>query len=58
LNIFEWVRDHLAADEIGMYPDARHIRELTDDYQSLYEFLSAGANRRGETGAALVPAEA
>lgn len=41
----KWVRDHLAADEIGMYLDARHVCELSDEYMSLYEFLSAEVNK-------------
>jgi len=36
----QWVRDHLAMDEIGMYLEAQHICEKTDEYDSLYDFMS------------------
>ena len=36
----QWVRDHLALDEIGMYLDAQHIVDKTKEYDSLYEFLN------------------
>ncbi|MGB9735753.1 MAG: xylulokinase [bacterium] len=36
----QWVRDHLALDEIGMYLDARHIVDKNKEYESLYEFLN------------------
>jgi xylulokinase len=36
----QWVRDHLALDEIGMYLDAQHIVDKNKEYDSLYEFLN------------------
>ncbi|MCL4557043.1 MAG: FGGY-family carbohydrate kinase [Deltaproteobacteria bacterium] len=36
----QWVRDHLALDEIGMYLDAKHIADKNTEYESLYEFLN------------------
>lgn len=36
----EWVRDHLALDEIDLYLTHRHIADDPEsDYESLYEFL-------------------
>lgn len=35
----QWVRDHLALDEIGIYLEAQHVVEKTIEYNSLYEFL-------------------
>ncbi len=36
----EWVRDHLALDEIGVYLDKRHVADDPEsEYESLYEFL-------------------
>lgn len=36
----EWVRDHLALDEIGVYLDSRHVaNDPESEYESLYEFL-------------------
>jgi xylulokinase len=35
----QWVRDHLALDEIGVYLEAQHICEKNDEYNSLYDFL-------------------
>ncbi len=35
----QWVRDHLALDEIGMYLDAHHVVEKNQEYSSLFEFL-------------------
>jgi xylulokinase len=35
-----WVRDHLALDEIGMYLNAKHIVEKTDEFNSLFDYLS------------------
>lgn len=36
----EWVRDHLALDEIGVYLDGRNIADDPEsEYESLYEFL-------------------
>ena len=36
----QWVRDHLALDEIGMYLNAKHIVDENERYESLYEFLN------------------
>lgn len=36
----QWVRDHLALDEIGMYLDAKHIADKNAQYESLYEYLN------------------
>ncbi|HRZ28125.1 MAG TPA: FGGY-family carbohydrate kinase [Spirochaetota bacterium] len=36
----QWVRDHLALDEIGMYLEAKHVCEMNDVYESLYDFLN------------------
>lgn len=35
----KWVRDHLALDEIGIYLDATHIVDKTQEYASLFEYL-------------------
>jgi len=37
----EWVKDHLALDEIGIYLEKKHItEEYESKYTSLYEFLT------------------
>lgn len=37
----EWVRDHLALDEIGIYLEKRHVAEgYESTYTSLYDYLS------------------
>jgi xylulokinase len=36
----QWVRDHLALDEIGVYLRARHVAEKNKEYESLYDFLN------------------
>jgi xylulokinase len=36
----QWVRDHLALDEIGMYLNAKNIVDSEAKYNSLYEFLN------------------
>ena len=39
---FEWVKDHLALDEIGVYLEKKNIAESVDRvYESLYDYLSA-----------------
>ncbi len=39
---FEWVKDHLALDEIGVYLEKKNITDGTDRaYESLYDYLSA-----------------
>jgi xylulokinase len=37
----KWVRDHMALDEIGMYLEAQHVVEKTQEYNSLFDFLNA-----------------
>lgn len=38
---FEWVKDHLALDEIGIYLKKNHVAEDTESqYTSLYDYLS------------------
>ncbi|MBN1534895.1 MAG: FGGY-family carbohydrate kinase [Spirochaetes bacterium] len=37
----QWVRDHLALDEIGMYLEAQHIVEKTKEYESLFDFMNS-----------------
>jgi xylulokinase len=36
----QWVRDHLAMDEIGVYLQAQHIGDVDERYQSLYDYLN------------------
>ncbi len=37
----EWVKDHLALDEIGIYLEKKHVAESTETvYTSLYDYLS------------------
>jgi xylulokinase len=36
----QWVRDHLALDEIGVYLDARPIADKQQEYRTLYDYLS------------------
>ena len=53
----EWVRDHLALDEIGIYLEKRHVAQDREAvYASLYDYLSevigrvpAGAGGTGES---------
>ena len=35
----QWVRDHLALDEIGLYLEAQHVVEKNQEYTSLFHFL-------------------
>ena len=44
----KWVRDHLALDEIGMYLEAQHIVEKTQEYESLFDFLNSVISRTPE----------
>ena len=38
---FEWVKEHLALDEIGIYLKKQHVAECTEStYISLYDYLS------------------
>ena len=37
---FEWVMDHLALDEIGVYLDNKKITDVESKYLSLYDYLS------------------
>ena len=44
----EWVRDHLALDEIGIYMDKHDVCEDRESvYQSLYDYLSMTIARTG-----------
>jgi xylulokinase len=36
----QWVRDHLALDEIGVYLNARHVADKNREYESLYQYLN------------------
>ncbi len=36
----QWVRDHLALDEIGIFLKKEHVAEKQEEYSSLYEYLS------------------
>lgn len=36
----QWVRDHLALDEIGVFLGARHAADKNREYESLYQFLN------------------
>jgi xylulokinase len=37
----EWVKDHLALDEIGIYLDKRHVTETQESiYTSLYDYMT------------------
>ncbi len=42
---FEWVKDHPALDEVGIYPDKVSVTEVGNRYLSLYEFLTDGGKR-------------
>lgn len=37
---FEWVMDHLALDEIGVYLDKKKVTDVESKYLSLYDYLS------------------
>ncbi|MBI5928728.1 MAG: FGGY-family carbohydrate kinase [Chloroflexi bacterium] len=37
----QWVRDHLALDEIGIYLEQRTVADKEAEYRSLYDYLSA-----------------
>ncbi len=41
----KWVRDHMALDEIGIYLDAKHIVDKTQEYDSLFDFLNEVISR-------------
>lgn len=48
---FEWAKDHLALDEVGVYLENRKITDVEEKYLNLYDYLSeevkkvpAGAN--------------
>lgn len=36
----QWVRDHMALNEIGVYLEAQNITEKTEEYESLFDFLN------------------
>ena len=38
---FEWVKEHLALDEVGVYLDQKKITDVESEYLSLYDYLSA-----------------
>ena len=35
----QWIRDHLALDEIGLYLEQQTVVDKADEYQSLYDYL-------------------
>jgi xylulokinase len=35
----QWIRDHLALDEIGIYLEQRTVADLEEEYRSLYDYL-------------------
>ena len=37
---FEWVKDHLALDEVGIYLDKVRVTDIENKYLSLYDYLS------------------
>ncbi|MBQ6430546.1 MAG: FGGY-family carbohydrate kinase [Oscillospiraceae bacterium] len=37
---FEWVKDHLALDEVGVYLEHTKVTDLESNYTSVYEYLS------------------
>ena len=37
---FEWVKDHLALDEVGVYLDQKMITDAESKYLNLYDYLS------------------
>ena len=55
---FEWVMDHLALDEIGVYPNNATVADNTESkYTSLYDYLSeeAGKVPPGANGVLFTP---
>jgi xylulokinase len=40
----EWVRDHLALDEIGIYLDAKNVVDHDEKYDTLYDYLNETVN--------------
>ena len=40
----QWVRDHLALDEIGLYLGSRHIVDKGAEFDNLYQFLNQSVN--------------
>ena len=42
---FEWAMDHLALDEIGIYPEKTEITDVEGKYASLYDYLSEVVSR-------------
>ncbi|MBP5160397.1 MAG: carbohydrate kinase, partial [Lachnospiraceae bacterium] len=54
----EWVKDHLALDEIGIYLDKKHVAEDRESqYTSLYEYLTETVSRApaGSNGVIFTP---
>ncbi|UYP46330.1 Glycerol kinase [Candidatus Lokiarchaeum ossiferum] len=37
----QWVRDHLALDEIGVYLDKQNIVDKNDEFNSLFDYMNA-----------------
>ena len=37
---YEWVKEHLALDEVGVYLDQKKITDVESEYLSLYDYLS------------------
>ena len=42
---FEWVMNHLALDEVGLYLNQTKVSDVEGKYQSLYDYLSAAVDR-------------
>ena len=42
---FEWVMDHLALDEVGVYLEHTKITDIESKYTSLYDYLSNEVNK-------------
>lgn len=58
---FEWVKDHLALDEVGIYLEKHDVTESREDYEaeytSLYDYLSAVVDKvpAGSNGIIFTP---
>ena len=54
---FEWVKDHLALDEVGVYLDQKMITDAESKYLSLYDYLSTEVGKvpPGANGAIFTP---
>ncbi len=53
----KWVRDHLALDEIGVYLEAQHVVEKTQEYASLFDYMNKviGETPAGSGGVIFTP---